>query len=70
MSAKNIHNIMQTVSPGVEIVHGEFDDGYEGNDLHDPAIPHTVHVDLRRGREGERKREREGGGRGGERERR
>ena len=53
---------MQTVSPAVEIVHGEFDNGYEGNDLHDPAIPHTVHVYLRRGRE--REREMGDGGRG------
>ena len=38
--------------PGVEIVHGEFDNCYEGSDLHDPATPHTVHVYLREDREG------------------
>ena len=41
-----------TMLPGVEIVHGEFDNCYEGSDLHDPATPHTVHVYLREGREG------------------
>ena len=62
--AKSIHS-PYTASPGVEIVHGEFANRYEGNDLHDPAIPHTVHVNLREGREvGERERGRERGGGG------
>ena len=32
--------------PGVEVIHGEFDNCYEGSDLHDPATPplHTQYM--------------------------
>ena len=32
--------------PNVEVVEGEFQDSDKEKELNDPAIPHTVHVDL------------------------
>ena len=35
----------------MQVVEGEFEDGKEEKELHQPATPHTVHVDLRQRRE-------------------